>query len=258
MKTKIKYLTLIVSMSVFLTGCFMHEYEFGNGSIEEDIRTVPSFTAINSSGMFDVYFEYSDSTKVTVSCESNLIQYIETAVFENELKIRVPNFITLRPTKAIEIYVKGPQIESIKLSGAGLIQTDSVNSKSLVLELSGAGKIMTDFYGQNLYTNISGSGKIDVFALCNNYELNVSGSGDVELYGSANYAKYRISGSGNVKAYEFPVVEADVNVSGSGSLFLNVEEKMKANISGSGSIYYFGHPSIESNVSGSGRLFNKN
>lgn len=258
MKTKIKYLSLVILMTAFLTGCFTHEYEFGNGSINDEIRTVPSFNAISSSGNFDVYFEYNDSSEVTVSCESNLIQYIETAVFENELKIRIPSFITLRPTKAIEIYVRGPQVESIKLSGAGLIHTDSVNSKNLVLELSGAGKIVADFYGENLFTNISGAGKIDVFALCNNYELNVSGSGDIELFGSAKYSKYRISGSGSVKAYKFPVLEVDVNVSGSGSLFLNVEDKMKANISGSGSIHYLGYPSIESNISGTGRLFNMN
>lgn len=258
MKTSLKLIGISIFITVLVSSCFNMVFEYGNGQVTQENRTVPAFTSVSSSGAFDIYYEYADTPSVIVSCESNLIQYIETAVFDNELKIRTPNFINLRPSKTIEVYVKGPEVERIDLSGSGLIHTDSISIDNLALILSGSGKIETTFYGNNLTTNISGSGEINVYAECKNYDVNVSGSGKITVNGFADSSMYNISGSGNVHAYDFFVDNADVKISGSGDLFLNVSDELYANISGSGNIYYIGNPKISTNTSGSGRVINKN
>lgn len=258
MKTTLKLFFPAFILTILMSSCFQNVFEYGNGIITEETRNIPAFNSIASSGAFHIYFEYADTPSVRVSCESNLIQYIETAVFENELKIRTPNFINIRPRKTIEVYIVGPEIEKIYLSGSGIIHTDSVSADNLTLGLGGSGKIETTFYGKNLYTNVSGSGDINVYAECALYDVTISGSGKINVSGFADVSKYNISGSGDIHAYDFPVNEAEVRISGSGNLYLNVEEKLTANISGSGNIHYIGYPQIFSNISGSGKLINNN
>lgn len=258
MKTNLKLTLIILTVALSLNSCFNQVFEYGNGIITEETRTIPEFKSISSGGAYNIYFEYADTPSVLVSCESNLIEYIETAVFDDELKIRTPNFVTIRPRKTIEVYVKGPYVEKIHLSGSGLIQTDSISSENLTLSVSGSGKVEAAFYGSNLNINISGSGDIDLYAECDYNEIKISGSGKVYLAGYADRSYYSISGSGKFYGYDFPVNDSEVKISGSGDLYLNVAEQLTATISGSGNIYYIGNPQITTNISGSGKLFNKN
>ncbi len=258
MKTNLNLLLAILLLSFTATSCFNTIFEYGNGEIIEEQRSVPQFSSVSSDGSFDIYYEYADTPSVLVSCESNLMQYIETAVFDGDLKIGTPNFVVIRPRKTIEVYVKGPQVDKILLSGSGLIHTDTIRTSDLTLRISGSGDIETIFIGKNLSTTISGSGDIRSYIECEKYEVVISGSGKIFPQGWADKSIYTISGSGNVRGYDFPVLDAIVNISGSGDLYLNVEENLGVNISGSGNVYYIGHPNIERNISGSGNIINDN
>ena len=258
MKTHLKILLLSLFVSVALSSCMYDVYEAGNGIVTEEVRSVPEFTQILSSGSFHVYYEYSDTTEVTLSGESNLLNYVETEVYNNELHIRIQDHVNIRPQKTIEVYVKGPYVDKIQLSGSGLIHTDEINGDELTLKVSGSGNIETTFYGGDLYTKISGSGEIDAYVEADYFESLISGSGRINVEGESNQSFYKISGSGKVKAYDFLVNEADITISGSGSAYLNVNEKLLAAISGSGNIHYIGQPQISTTYSGSGRVISEN
>lgn len=258
MKTNFNLYVAIILLSFFSTSCFNTVFEQGNGEIVEKLRSIPDFSTISSNGAFDIYYEYADTPSVLVSCESNLMQYIETAVFDGELKIGTPNFVIIRPRKTIEVYVKGPFVDKILLSGSGLIHTDTIRTSDLTIKISGSGDIETSFLGNNFTTTVSGSGNIRSYAECEKYEVLISGSAKVFPKGWADKSYYTISGSGNVRGYDFPVRDANVDVSGSADLYLNVEDELKIKISGSGNIYYKGHPNIERNISGSGNIINDN
>jgi hypothetical protein len=258
MKTNFKSILIILAVALTLSSCFNHVFEYGNGIVTEETRSIPEFTSISSGGPYHIYFEYADTPSVLISCESNLIEYIETAVFDGELKIRTPNFVSIRPRKDIEVYVYGPYVEKIHLSGSGLIYSDSINADNLSLSVSGSGKVETAFFGKNLDISISGSGEIDLYAECDYNEIKISGTGKVFLEGYADRSYYAISGSGKFYGYDFPVNECEVKISGSGDLYLNVAEQLTATISGSGNIHYIGNPQISTNISGSGKLYNEN
>lgn len=255
-KTIILILTLVLPLA--FTSCINDFFVEGNGDVVEEVRTVPDFTQISSSGSFDIYYEYAEEIEVTVSCESNLMMYIETVVYNNELKIRTPYNVNIRQHEPIEIYVKGPYVNSIKLSGSGLIHTDSIYADYLHLGTSGSGKIETIFIGGDLTTSISGSGEINAYAECNYAEANISGSGKVYIEGQANSALFKISGSGKFYGYDFPINELNINISGSGDMYVNVLDYLEASISGSGNVYYLGDPAVRTNISGSGNIVSQN
>ena len=258
MNTKTFTLMLTLVLSVILTGCFHDFFVEGNGDIIEEVRTVPEFDAITSSGSFNVYYEYADEIEVTVSCESNLMMYIETVVYNSELKIRTPYNVGIRPHEPIEVYVKGPYVNSVRLSGSGMIETDTIYNDRLDVELSGSGHIETAFLGGDLIVSLPGSGKIEAYADCDYTEAKISGSGEIKLEGASDGANYKIPGSGLLQAYNFPVNDIHASISGSGTMYINAIEYLEASISGSGNIYYIGNPSVDASSSGSGNVIHKN
>jgi len=254
MKTKFLILVLPLLFSLFLSSCFNNLFIDGNGDVVEEERTVPDFTQVSSSGDFDIYFEYADEPEVTISAESNLMMYIESVVYNNELKIRTPYNVNLRNHKTIEVYVKGPFVDKIVLSGSGLIHTDTIYSDKLYLTTSGSGKIETAFIGGEIITNLSGSGQLNVYTESDYAEVNISGSGKIYLEGSSTEALFTISGSGTFYGYNYPVNELFIKVSGSGNLYINAIDYLEATISGSGNVFYHGNPQIKTSISGSGSV----
>lgn len=258
MKTKFKLLLIPAIFAFLFNSCIYDVWVEGNGDVIEETRTIPDFTQISSSGSYEVYYEYAEEPEVTVSCESNLMVYIETVVYNNELKIRTPYNIAIRPHKTIEVHVKGPYVDEISLSGSGLIHTELVETERLKLSTSGSGRIETTFVGDELETSLSGSGEIYVNAVCNYAEARISGSGRVDVEGEADRALYKISGSGKYYGYDFVVNHLEIDISGSGDMYVNAVETMDISISGSGNIYYIGDPEIDTHISGSGHIYDEN
>ena len=88
--------------------------------------------------------------------------------------------------------------------------------------------------------------------------VTISGSGSAKLIGSADEVKFINEGSGKIKAYDFPVKKAEIDIEGSGYIYVNVSESLVARIDGSGNIYYIGNPAINFKEFGSGSLINDN
>jgi Putative auto-transporter adhesin, head GIN domain len=64
----------------------------------------------------------------------------------------------------------------------------------------------------------------------------------------------QVSGSGDLDAQDCPVREADIRVSGSGSVRCDVTQHLKARVSGSGNVWYEGNPTLDVDISGSGKV----
>jgi hypothetical protein len=278
MKTTFKILVLFVIFLTTFSSCFEGFFIEGNNQMVEENRQLPSFNQIYSEGSFNVYYSHGDSTSVKIDCESNLLPYIETAVYNKKLDIRFASHVSVITFQEINIYVTSPSMEKIDLSGSGNVIADSINGKDVELSVEGSGNITADFYGQYLESSVSGSGKIDIQGKCDTLEATISGSGDIyldapgclytsvdisgsgkaELEGSSDKASFKIVGSGDLKAYNFPVKKADVHVSGSGTALVNVIETLNAVVSGSGDIYYIGYPKVTYSESNSGSIHNAN
>lgn len=258
MKTKIFALIVSVIIMLAFTGCINDPLIIGNGEITEETRTLPDFTKVTSSGSYNIYWEHSDSTEVKIICESNILPYIETAVYSDHLDIRTAFHVRLSTTKRIDVIVRCPKISKIELSGSGNIETDTVRDEKLELIISGSGNIYSTFYGDDYKSVISGSGNMDIYAECKTTETDISGSGKIMIAGYADYGTFNISGSGTIKAYDFFLKEANVNISGSGTGYINASEKLDVVISGTGDIYYIGDPEIDYSDFGPGNLINDN
>ena len=187
---------------------------------------------------FDVILIEGTPSNVKIEAEENIIQYIDLHVENGVLNIRTENNVWLRTNKKVKIYVTAPSFNRIENTGSGDIvsETRISNESKLHIDVSGSGNL-----------------KLDVDAP--EVEAEVTGSGDITLSGETKKFRGECSRSGDIRAMSLMAEEANVQVSGSGSIEIYSSVKVIANISGSGDIRYKGGAQVvSSSDSGSGDL----
>lgn len=211
----------------------------GNGHVKKETRQVSDFTAVASSGSWDVMLAYGESNTIQVEGDENLLEYIETKVEDGKLTIKSKKSVNLRSKNKLTIYVSLTRLTGISLSGSG--------------DMIGNGKFAND---GNTEFKLSGSGNIKMtFQKVKKADVSISGSGNIRLSGTAGSVDASISGSGNADCIELICDDASARISGSGNIKINANNSIDANISGSGNITYRGAASdVKKRVSGSGRL----
>ena len=122
------------------------------------------------------------------------------------------------------------------------------------IEIHGSSNVitLTEFTGDDLYLDIKGSGDMDLDIEYNSLAANIDGSGKIEMFGSADVMNVAIDGSGDIRAFEFPVKNSTIDISGSGDARVDVSDFLRVDIDGSGDVIYQGTPGTEVNISGSG------
>lgn len=229
----------------------------GDGIIEEEVRRVTSFNQINNSTSFEVIYKRADTSGIRIRAEQNIINYIETNVYNDCLEITTsPGSICLDYTEQPVITITSPALDKAVISGSGSFFADSMEGVHVFLKMSGSGDISVDeVLSDNCEINLTGSGNINVKQLISlSSDFQITGSGDITVTGSCDESHLRIPGSGNIYAGNFPVNTSSVIISGSGNAFTDIDDYLNGLISGSGNIYVKGDPEIDQTITGSGRI----
>ena len=114
-------------------------------------------------------------------------------------------------------------------------------------------KVVIPTIPTSVYTHSSSGSQVGVVS-GENIVVKVTGSGALTLNGTCNFAQISLQSAGRFIGSNLEIREAEVTLSGSGSIYVWVTDILKVNVLGSGSVYYKGNPQVISNVQGSGRL----
>jgi carbon monoxide dehydrogenase subunit G len=257
MKTRI----ILLIAAIFLFTCNSCFKELlcveGDWIIQEETRRVTSFDQIRNSTSFDVIYKQADTFGIRIIAEQNIMNYIETNVYNECLEIRIsPATICLDYNEQPVVMVSSPLLRSAVNSGSGSFLADKMTGETVALKISGSGDISVEQVESDYFeTTISGSGDIDVQTLVSsNCDILISGSGNTSVVGDCETSHLKITGSGNIHCSNMLTRTASVIISGSGNAYTNIVEYLNALISGSGNIYVKGDPEIEQTISGSGRI----
>jgi hypothetical protein len=244
-------------MFLILAGCGKSAIRIkGNGNVASETRALASFNMIENEGAFDVFIIQDSLSEVTIEAESNLIGYIRTEVQGSNLSIYTRE--NLKTHYPIKIYIRTPDINSVRLSGSGLIDLGTIYTNNVEVVLSGSGDIRGTVFADYTEVGINGSGTANMSLNSTEVQTSISGSGDMYFSGQAETAYFNISGSGSIRAYELQLENCYVDISGSGDMFVNVSGLLDVKISGSGSVHYIGYPEIHTNITGSGSVISAN
>lgn len=232
----LKTVSILFILTLGLGGVYAQKVK-GNGKTINKTRNVGSFDGIGVSGSFDVFLVAGDEGKIDISVEENLEPYLVTEVSNGNLKIKWKPGTKIQTSNTTTITVHFKSIEKLAMAGSGdIVGKDIIKGSSMEIA-------------------VAGSGDIAVALEMGRVETAISGSGDIKLEGKAENFEAAVSGSGDVDAYDLITDNAELKISGSGSIGANVQKELVARISGSGKIKYKGQPRIEdTKVSGSGSI----
>jgi hypothetical protein len=246
-------MSFLVMTGLLFTGCYKgwHRVE-GNYDVVTETRQMPDFHRVFNEGEFDVYIIQDGLSEVVVEAESNLAPFIRTKIEGSSLVIDTKD--NLQNHFPMKIYVHTSEVSEIGLSGSGMMSFMEMDAEDFEVSISGSGYIEVSGTADNVDCDISGSGDIELGVTCDFIDATISGSGRVDLYGTAETGEFRISGSGDIRAYDLTLQELDATISGSGSIYVTVEDHLDVNISGSGNVYYMGNPVVNTKITGSGSV----
>lgn len=235
-----KAITLILALCTIVITNAQWKRVKGNGNTVTIDRSVGEYDRVALAGWFDVELVDGNEGELTLTGESNLLEYIKTEVKDGKLTIKQKKGINLKPSnwdEGIVIVVPVESIEGVSLSGSGDI----------------VGK--TILKSNNFKTAISGSGDITLEVESKSLDASMSGSGDMRLSGRTTDFEVSVSGSGDIRAYDLEADFVEAQVSGSADIKVTANEMLKARVSGSGDIRYKGNPKkIDTKSSGSGDI----
>jgi hypothetical protein len=232
--TTLLVLLAVIVLMLMMSGCTSERIE-GNHDVITQERQAQPFSEVVSQGSFSVKIIPSNSNRIEVKGESNIIPHLRTIFNGTTLTLSFNDGFNIHEHYPVEVFLYTPVINSVRLPGSGTID---------------CGDFTTNFV--NL--DISGSGNINGIFITDKIEAVISGSGNINLGGAAQTGKFNISGSGNINALNLTLQNCSAGISGSGNISATVIEILDASISGSGSIFYLGNPVIKINITGSGIL----
>ncbi|MFD1551838.1 hypothetical protein DNU06_01930 [Putridiphycobacter roseus] len=233
-------LTFLIGAPLLLTSCHKNNFCIkGDENISSEVRTIEGFSKIKLSTLANVQFVQDSIVSLTIEASEKLIPYIRTNVVGDVLEITTKNNTCIRGKNSLTVYVTGPNLSDINLSGSGNVMvSDLLNSNKMNIKISGSGNVdMENLVANDLTTNISGSGNIYI------------SSTDTLVKNAV-----KISGSGDVNLSQAITHQSNINISGSGKCKVNVIDELDVKISGSGDVYYTGNPEVDVDITGSGSL----
>jgi hypothetical protein len=213
----------------------------GSGRVITQSRPVSGFTAVSLSGMGDVTFTQGGQESLTIEAEDNILPHITTEVKGGTLTIAedsANHHVWLQPSRPIRFNLTVKNLNSFVLSGAGRIQSASLKTDHLNLNISGTGNIQID--------------NLDASSLSST----ISGAGNVEVSGKVDRQDANLNGVGNYHTSNLQSQSANMVINGTGDATVWVKENLSVAIAGAGSVNYYGKPQVSQNIAGAGAIKN--
>ena len=209
----------------------------GNGNVVQNQRDVSEFSGIVIKSGIDLFVSQGDKSSLEIKADENLQQYIISEVKDKILYVYVEKGKNIWNSKAMDAYVTVKDVNSIKVSGGGDVESQStIKSDAIKIGISGGGDLEFNLEAQKAYCNVSGGGDVELSGNVKNFKAEISGGGDLEMNIECQKLYTEISGGGDAEIEAGSNVNtAKVKVSGGGDLGLVlVSQELDLSMSGGG------------------------
>lgn len=220
-----RFVVLLLLLSlVLLAGCTLTGVS-GSGDIVTREEDFSDFDEIRASYSFDVEINQGEDYRVVIRIDDNLEQYLDVGVSGGRLRLGMESGRNYS-NATLEATVTMPELTEVDLSGASDARVAGFQSR------------------RPFNAGLSGSSTLRGEIESGDIRLDLSGSSDVNLTGSGDNLDVDASGSSEIDLADYPVENADLNLSGSSDVTVNVSGRLDVNASGASNVYYVGNPSL--------------
>ncbi len=210
----------------------------GEGDNTREIRLIAEFSHLVLNCSAEIILmpkPTEESTKVIVEAQPNVLPLLTSEVSGQTLKIDMEGCVS--NSNKVIIYVYADNLNALTNNSSGTIRTNN--------------KII----GSRFEVKLQGSGDIEIDLQANEVLVEQDGSGNIHLTGNTNSISIENDSSGSCDAQSLIANEAEVNLSGSGTVSVYATKEMDLQLNGSGSITYGGQPEkLNTKKDGSGEI----
>jgi hypothetical protein len=207
--------TLALIFALALSGCIHGVH--GSGVRKSEKRDLPAFTAIETSGAFEVEVNCQKPASLEIEADDNLLPLVQTDVRDGVLRVNTTKGYS--SSGGIVLRITVPDLVSVKSTGAGKF-------------------------------NIAGV-KNDAF------EIKSTGAATVVASGQSKSVKISSTGAGTIDAHNLRASDADVSVTGAARVDVYATDELDVTVSGAGRVNYSGNPKVNKKINGSGQVIKK-
>lgn len=192
----------ILSTFFYLTGCIGDQEEpiifTGEGPVVEMPIEVDSFNQVNHVFIGDISIIVTDTFSVVLKSHQNILDLMVWEVDDETFFLGFDEPVDQLVVDQILCEIRIPyDIESVTLSGAGLIALTGPKQNDITISLNGVGVIKAyDLMVSNANVLIGGTGEVEVY-VTDELEGLISGSGLVYYRGDP-FINLPVTGSGSV------------------------------------------------------------
>ena len=135
----------------------------GNGNVVQDQRNVSAFSGIVVKSGIDLFVKQGNNISLEIKADENLQQYIITEVKDNILYVYVEKNRNIWNSHAMDAYVTVKDINSIKVSGGGDVESESiVKTDGIKIGISGGGNLEFELEAKKAHCAVSGGGDVEL------------------------------------------------------------------------------------------------
>ena len=210
-------ITLAFTLSGLLLSAGCHVGAKGSGVRKTEKRDLPAFTAIETTGAFQVEVACQKPASFEIETDDNLLVLVQTEVRDGVLHVTTTQ--SYHSAGGIALRITVPDLASIKSTGAGKFRVTDVKN--------------------------------------DNFEIKSTGAATVTAAGQSKALKISSTGAGKIDAHNLRADNAEVRVTGAAGVEVNVKEELNVSVSGAGRVIYSGNPKVNKHVSGAGQVTKK-
>jgi hypothetical protein len=212
---RITIVLLPASLLFVLWGC--HIGVHGSGVRKTENRDLPSFTAIETTGAFEVQVTCQKPASFEIEGDDNILPLIQTEVRNGVLRVTSTKHYSTRNPISLRITV--PDLTSVSSTGAGKFRVSDLKNES--------------------------------------FEIHSTGAALVTVEGQSNSVKISSTGAGKIDSQNLRARKVDVTVTGAASVDVYASDQLDVNVSGAGRVNYSGDAKVNKHVSGAGQVTRK-
>ena len=213
MKKPAILLALALSLVFGLSACGVR----GSGVRKTEKRELAAFTAIETTGAFEVEVACQKPASFEIETDDNILPLIQTEVRDGVLHITTTKHYST--TGGILLRINIPDLARVKSTGAGKFRIFDVKN--------------------------------------DNFEIDSIGAATVIASGLSKALKIISTGAGKIDAHDLRAQKADVTVTGAAGVEVSASDELDVTVSGAGRVTYTGNPKVNKHVSGAGQVTKK-
>ncbi|KAA0991549.1 head GIN domain-containing protein [Dyadobacter aurulentus] len=193
-----------------------------------------NFDELEMGDAFQVRVVSGAKFSVSATGELNDLDDLDVFVHEGKLVARYDDWRNNR--KRMDIDIVMPDVEEVNFSGA-------VNAKLLGFENL-----------PSIHVELSGASRCEFDGSAREMDFDLTGASRLKLSGNAKFLDGELSGASQLIAFDLPVEESDINLSGASQAQVSVSKLLKVDANGASAVRYRGNPAIDKKLSGGSTL----